>query len=117
MDNVLNKLSRRQLLKQVALWPFLSLFFSFFSCKKNSQATDKPLEGMDPKKDNLALDESVKNIRSALKYVDKSPIPIRTCDNCKLFIKPLQNSSYGGCQVIPGPIVPKGYCISWVHLM
>lgn len=114
MDNNLNELSRRQLLKGAVVWPFLSLFFLFFSCKKNN--ISKPLEA-DKKPSNLELDESVKNIRSALKYVDKSPIPNRTCDNCKVYIKPLPNSSYGGCQVIPGPIDPKGYCISWIHLM
>ncbi|MDR0276150.1 MAG: high-potential iron-sulfur protein [Burkholderiaceae bacterium] len=49
-------------------------------------------------------------MRSATKYVEKSPDPAKTCTNCFHFKAP------NGCALYPGDteINPNGYCISWV---
>jgi hypothetical protein len=52
--------------------------------------------------------------RKQLKYVSVSKMKGKTCSNCTLFKAGKTASATGGCQVIPGPISPKGYCTAWV---
>jgi hypothetical protein len=53
--------------------------------------------------------------RQVLDYVESSPYPERLCDNCQFWIDPEPGTFCGGCQLIKGPINPKGYCISWAE--
>jgi hypothetical protein len=48
-----------------------------------------------------------------LQYVAKSPDPEKWCDNCKFWMPPPSGENCGTCQLIKGPINPKGYCTSW----
>lgn len=57
-------------------------------------------------------EDELKN-RKALQYVDASLHEDKHCANCKLFKAPADDAVCGGCQVVPGPIHPKGYCIAW----
>ncbi len=63
--------------------------------------------------DTSGLSESEIKTRESLKYVDETPKPDKTCDNCRLYEKPESEGKCGGCTVVPGPVHPKGYCNSW----
>ena len=52
--------------------------------------------------------------RTALGYVDVTPVPGQRCDNCRFYNVPTgQTSPCGGCQLFQGPVSPGGYCRSW----
>ncbi len=51
--------------------------------------------------------------RTSLQYVDATANPEQTCSNCNLFTS-AGESSCGSCTVVPGPVHPNGYCVSWV---
>ena len=59
------------------------------------------------------LSAEQKKTRQSLQYVDASPHADKRCNNCRLFKAPAEGSECGTCQVVPGPIHPKGYCIAW----
>src|SRR5690606_41739254 len=52
--------------------------------------------------------------RETTQYVDDSPHADMYCSNCQLFTEPEAGAQCGGCQVVPGPIHPEGYCTLWV---
>jgi len=52
--------------------------------------------------------------RQAVGYVDESPHTGKLCANCRFFTRPAAGAACGGCQVVRGPIAPKGYCNAWV---
>lgn len=121
---VLLNFSRREFLRKASTVSAIFFMSKFLpGCKKNNTTVSSDSSANnDTKKDSFTceqkdLTENEKNIRIGLKYVDKTPIPSRTCDNCKPYIKPLVTEKCGGCKIIPGPIHPKGYCISWTNLM
>lgn len=66
--------------------------------------------------DTSGLTPSELKARDALKYVEQSPDPSKTCKNCQLFVKPEQPARCGGCTLAKGPYHPDGYCIAWVGL-
>lgn len=71
------------------------------ACKKELACTDTT--GLAP------MDVQM---RTSLGYVDRSPQPAKTCDNC-LQYKAAGENQCGGCNVLKGPVHPKGYCNSW----
>ncbi|HXV42272.1 MAG TPA: high-potential iron-sulfur protein, partial [Anaerolineae bacterium] len=52
--------------------------------------------------------------RKSLNYVDESPEPEKFCANCRFFKQPEADAVCGGCEIVGGPIAPKGYCNTWV---
>ena len=52
-------------------------------------------------------------MRETLQYVEATADPAKTCDNCQLYVAAEAGAACGGCQIIKGPINPKGYCASW----
>lgn len=68
-----------------------------FSCTDISNLTEKQIQ-----------------TRKALEYVEDSPHADKRCNNCRLFEPPGEGDECGGCQVVPGPIHPKGYCTAWI---
>jgi hypothetical protein len=54
-------------------------------------------------------------MRKSLNYQSDSPKKNKTCSNCNLWQKPKSGEQCGGCQLIPGPINPNGYCTSWTE--
>lgn len=122
--------SRRDLLVHaakggLALLVSASLGPTFLSACKKGQASEKGAgtaakavtEQVIPCPNQESLSDQEKTIRTSLKYVDASVISGRTCDNCKLYTRPLPGASCGGCKVVPGPIHPKGHCTAWLQLM
>jgi hypothetical protein len=76
-----------------------------------AQEAGKPgAAAKDPCSDTSGLTEAELKMRNdTLKYTTKSPDPKKECDNCKFWQPP----TCGTCQLVKGPIAPKGYCISW----
>ena len=64
--------------------------------------------------DSAELSEQKKKTRSSLQYTDDSPKPDQRCDNCNLYKQPEEAGACGGCQVLPGPVAPGGWCSAWV---
>lgn len=60
------------------------------------------------------LTEEQVQTRKSLQYVDESPHADKRCNNCQLFTPPGENEQCGTCEVVPGPIHPKGHCTAWV---
>ena len=52
--------------------------------------------------------------RTALQYVDVTPVGSQLCLNCRLYVQPAGESPCGGCQLFAGPVLPGGWCKSWV---
>lgn len=117
-------ISRRSILKKTLKGALGLAAVSFIapalsSCKKkappeadlNAKQDDKGCSGQE------SLNEDQRALRNNLKYVDHTPIPSRTCDNCKLYTNPEPGSFCGGCKILPGPVHPKGHCISWYARM
>ena len=59
-----------------------------------------------------ALTEPQLATRSSLGYIDETANPAQHCANCRFFQAPTA-SPCGGCQVLPGPVSPAGYCRTW----
>src|SRR5207247_964867 len=90
------------------------------SCERKNQAGSEKAPSFDAKEACLIdqnLDPDQQAIRKNLKYVDQTPISTRTCDNCKFYTNPAQDSSCGGCKLFAGPVHPKGWCNSWYPRM
>lgn len=66
--------------------------------------------------DESELDESEISTRESLEYTDESPEEGEYCDNCNLYKEPEEEGTCGGCQTVPGPIHPKGWCTAWVEM-
>jgi hypothetical protein len=64
--------------------------------------------------DVSSLSDAEKTARSALQYTDSSPQPDKRCQICNLFQPPSDPAQCGSCQIVKGPIHPKGYCTAFV---
>ena len=95
-----DKLSRRGALCVLGAVPLLSL-----GCGKKTEP--------DSCNDVSALGDAEKSARSALQYVDRSPQADKHCDQCSLYQPASDPAACGGCQVVKGPIHPKGYCTAF----
>ncbi len=73
-------------------------------------AADEP----DPCADLTGLTDAEVEMRTTFEYVAKSPYPEKLCDNCQFWLEPEEGAFCGGCQIIKGPMHPKGYCKQWV---
>lgn len=112
-------ISRRTLLKSGAGILSLSVLAPVLlsSCKKPAQASGDE-KNVEPCPSDVVLSTEQIAIRNNLRYVDATPISTRTCDNCRLYTEAMRGTScLGGCKIVPGPIHPKGYCISWLARM
>lgn len=113
------KISLKSIAATCATAGVWSLFSSCRNQQKFSNSDGDDVKSIDASVKNFeeaSLTDQEKSIRSSLKYVDSTPIPTRTCDNCKLYTLP-RDSVYGGCKVVPGPIHARGYCTAWLHRM
>lgn len=80
-------------------------------------ASSAPAAAADPCADLTGLADSDKQMRTTLGYVKEGEDPAKRCDNCQLYIVPVEGSSCGGCTLFKGPVHPGGYCNSWVAKM
>ena len=78
-----------------------------------TKSATKPVAAA-PCTDVSGLTEAELTMRNTtLKYVTQSTDPNKRCDNCKFWTPPEAGQTCGGCQLIKGPIHPKGNCSSW----
>lgn len=107
-----DKVSRRSVLRLLGSTPALAaigasgLSVGIAGCGKKTEP--------DSCSDVGALSEPEKMARSALQYSDKSPFPDKRCQICNLFQAPPSPDQCGSCQIVKGPIHPKGYCTGFV---
>jgi hypothetical protein len=106
-----NEISRKEFLEKL---PLLGIAFAggwllLHSCSKSE--TDE-----DPCADLSKLTAEEKQTREDFEYVSKSPFPDKLCDNCELWLNPEEGKFCGGCEIMEGPIHPKGYCNAWVEV-
>lgn len=59
------------------------------------------------------IDKTSKQMRTALKYVDKSPKKGQNCVGCLQWVAPEKGKNCGGCKLFTGPVNPNGYCLSF----
>jgi hypothetical protein len=65
--------------------------------------------------DLTGLDDTQKTTRQTLQYVEASPHgEAKMCANCRFYTAAQRGC--GSCQLVAGPINPKGYCNSWAAL-
>jgi High potential iron-sulfur protein len=103
-----DKLSRRGALKVLGAAPLLGSVLSvgLSACGKKTEP--------DSCSDVSALSEPEKMARSALQYNDKSPQADQRCELCSLYQPAADTSQCGTCQIVKGPIHPKGHCTGFV---
>lgn len=94
MQSVKNKLSRRTLLKGMAVLPVVS-----FAGIQSAQAADL-----------VSPDDPT---AKALGYVEASVVDGKNCANCSLYVD--TGGASGPCAIFPGKeVLGAGYCNSWV---
>ncbi len=84
-------------------------------CKKEEQKTQQTVQEGPKCDDVTGLQPEEIEQRKNLKYTDITPEAGKQCDNCALYILPEGNNPCGGCNLIKGPVSPKGWCTSWVQ--
>lgn len=101
-----DKVSRRRALQVLGAVPLLGVAAQgvLSGCGKKGAP--------DSCNDVSGLSEAELSARTALQYVDKSPKP-EECDACALYQPAPEASACGGCQIVKGPIHPKGYCTAF----
>jgi hypothetical protein len=103
-----DKVSRRGALRVLGTLPLLGVGAGavLTGCGKKTEP--------DSCSDVSALNDAEKTARSALQYTDRSPHGDKRCDLCNLYLPASDVSQCGGCQIVKGPIHPKGYCTAYV---
>jgi hypothetical protein len=117
-----NRISRKEFIQIIGYGLVSAGSFSFLiqcSTKEKESApkmndNNTPKSTTDPCGDLTGLTGPEIEVRKNFDYVFKTPYPDKRCDNCKLWIAPVQNKLCGGCKIIKGPINPDGHCTAWV---
>jgi len=81
--------------------------------KKTAEKEEKKDIKTDPCEDLSGLSKNDIEARTKFAYVNKSPIPDKTCGNCKLHIPPKDGKECGQCLLFKGPVYSSGYCTYW----
>ena len=98
-----NQPTRRAMLKLFAAVPCASALL--VACGKKTEP--------DSCTDLAGLSDADKTSRSALQYTDRSPQPDKQCEKCNFWRPPTDPAQCGSCQLVKGPIHPKGYCTAF----
>lgn len=96
------QLSRRRMLRLLAAAPCAA---ALSACGKKTEP--------DSCQDVSALSDGEKSARSALQYTDRSMLKDKHCNICNFWKPPADPAQCGGCQLVRGPVHPKGYCNSF----
>jgi hypothetical protein len=97
------QLTRRTVLRLFVVAPVAASVIS--ACGKKNEP--------DSCQDVSGLSESEKTGRSAMQYTDKTPQNDKRCEICNFWQPPSDPAQCGGCQLVKGPIHPKGYCTAF----
>jgi hypothetical protein len=105
------EISRKDFLKKLPLLGIAVFSGGILLQKCSNSKTDEDLCS-----DVSKLTQDEIQTRQEFGYVAKSPYPEKLCDNCELWIKPEEGKFCGGCEIMEGPIHPKGYCTAWAAM-
>lgn len=95
-------MNRRDFIQQASILSFAAASSSLLAaCTKTLSCED-----------TAGLDDAAKQMRTALKYMDKGD-PAKPCSTCN-FYQAAAPDQCGGCTLIKGKINPAGSCTSWV---
>lgn len=116
-----NKMNRKEFLQKLGLLGIVGVGGTAVlnSCGGESKEAAKPpapaaaKTGDDPCGDLTGLTDIDKATRKNLQYAAKSTDPKKECDICNFWVKPEAGNTCGACQLVKGPINPKGSCISF----
>lgn len=63
----------------------------------------------------IAFAKKNEGLRASFKYVDKTPEPGKTCDNCVQWVPGPDAKALGGCKIFMGDteVHPNGWCNVW----
>ena len=100
------RMTRRDLMKRTVWLPVLAAGagVAVAGCGDDGELTCTDTSGLSP---------AELTMRQSQEYTDDSPFEDKVCDNCRFWQPPAEQNACGGCQVIKGPIHPKGYCKLW----
>jgi hypothetical protein len=99
------RIPRREAIRSlVVLSASFALPGALVACSKKPTCTD--VSGLTPEELQLRTGTAA--------YVEATPDPAKTCDNCAQWTPAPSENACGGCKVVKGPINPKGYCKLWV---
>jgi hypothetical protein len=96
-------LNRRETIRLLVVTPLLAVGLS--ACGKKSAP--------DGCTDLTGLTDGEKAARAALQYTDRSLQNDKRCDVCSFYQAAGDPAACGGCQLVKGPIHPKGYCTAF----
>jgi len=97
--------TRRQLLAQAAKLALVAVPLGLgLGCRGSASCIDPNL-----------LTTSDASLRASLNFTNQSPIgPEKDCLGCTFFHAVSQDPrDCGRCEIIQGPVNPRGYCVSW----
>ena len=83
------------------------------SAARESASKESAANQYDPCGDLSALTDEERDDRQTVEYVPVTADAEKRCDNCQLWIAPENGSPCGGCDILAGPIHPRGYCTAW----
>jgi hypothetical protein len=98
-----NQPTRRAMLGLLVAAPWASTLLT--ACGKKTEP--------DSCQDIAALSDADKTTRTALQYTDRSPTVDKQCLKCNFWQAPPDPAQCGGCQLVKGPIHPKGTCTAF----
>ncbi|WP_018616958.1 high-potential iron-sulfur protein [Segetibacter koreensis] len=90
-----------------------ALIFSSCDSNKSNPADKKQTSATNFCDDLSNVSKSELEKRKTFAYVDRSPLPDRSCGNCALFVPKTDNQSCGECMLFKGPVRAAGHCIQW----
>lgn len=107
--------NRRKFIRQG--FPLISvLTFGFFNSACSTSPKKEESYQLDSCQDLSQVSESELAKRKQFAYDAKASDPLKTCDNCKLYLPPKPNESCGACTLFKGPVEAKGSCTYWAPL-
>ncbi|HKI77075.1 MAG TPA: high-potential iron-sulfur protein [Ignavibacteriaceae bacterium] len=119
----MEKINRKDFLIKIFFSGLAATGFGFFinSCSENKTkpAETKPSDQRDESKNNDPcndindLTQQERQVREAYQYTSKSSKPGQNCANCNYYQIANPGETCGTCQVVKGPINPKGHCTIW----
>ena len=107
------------------IWKNFCLSSGFFSagimlskCESKNDSGEGEKKGVkiDPCEDLSGVSKNDIEARKKFAYVKKSPLPDKTCNNCKRHIPPQTGKECGECLLFKGPVYSSGYCTYWAPL-
>lgn len=108
----MKKINRKDFFKHAAVLSVSA--FSLPAFLESCGGNNKNPEANDPCTDTSRLTATELKTRETFQYVGSSTYPDKDCALCSYFIAPEGKVHCGTCQVVKGPINPKGYCNSFV---